>query len=459
MLDRPVTLDVAGCATAGHVRVRLRWRQRAAGRDDSLQPHCLVMLVAGLVRRRLARARRSTGAVGVVRPGTPLVAALLMAGATTVVYSLVVPPFEPPDELAHLQYARFVATTGTLPSAVPPPDSEWRAASYEFVQQPLYYVGAAAVLRAAGLATPGPVLVLNPRSRMQPGGTEPTIFQHGAAPAPATGHQALRLLRLVSLLMALGTTWLIARLLTTVTSDPLVIATVAGGLGLIPAVVRRDGRGLDRSAGDAPGRRRNACRSSGSRTDECSANWLLLTGAADRRGVRGQGHGDLPRADGRARVRAGCRRTASASARGSACSTGSARTLWPPCAPVLLILVGIVAGSGVDSRPRLDRVRRSAGRRLQEGDPRGRRIRAARRARCPGPREFWAQMRVMVFEPFWARFGSLGAGPFPGSRSGSSTVRRRCCSRVAGGARGRRLEPRGHPRGTPRRGRRVPHAR
>ena len=34
--------------------------------------------------------------------------------------------------------------------------------------------------------------------------------------------------------MALGTTWLIARLLTTVTSDPLVIATVAGGLGLIP---------------------------------------------------------------------------------------------------------------------------------------------------------------------------------------------------------------------------------
>jgi hypothetical protein len=25
-------------------------------------------------------------------------------------------------------------------------------------------------------------------------------------------------------------------------------------------------------------------------------------------------------------------------------------------------------------------------------------------------------MRVMVFEPFWARFGSLGAGPLPGTR-------------------------------------------
>ena len=34
----------------------------------------------------------------------------------------------------------------------------------------------------------------------------------------------------------------------------------------------------------------------------------------------------------------------------------------------------------------------------------------------PWTAEFWTQMRVMVFEPFWARFGSLGAGPFPGSR-------------------------------------------
>ena len=34
--------------------------------------------------------------------------------------------------------------------------------------------------------------------------------------------------------MALGATWLIARLLTTVTADPLVIGTVAGGCGLIP---------------------------------------------------------------------------------------------------------------------------------------------------------------------------------------------------------------------------------
>jgi hypothetical protein len=34
----------------------------------------------------------------------------------------------------------------------------------------------------------------------------------------------------------------------------------------------------------------------------------------------------------------------------------------------------------------------------------------------PWTLEFWRQMQVMVFEPFWARFGSLGAGPFPGSR-------------------------------------------
>ena len=38
------------------------------------------------------------------------------------------------------------------------------------------------------------------------------------------------------------------------------------------------------------------------------------------------------------------------------------------------------------------------------------------RGPMPWTPEFWTQMRVMVFEPFWARFGSLGAGPFPGSR-------------------------------------------
>ncbi|HTU98970.1 MAG TPA: hypothetical protein VMF13_00410, partial [Luteitalea sp.] len=162
----------------------------------------------------------------------PLVA--LLVGATTVTYALVVPPFEPPDELAHLQYARYVATTGGLPRDVPSPDSEWRASSYEWVQQPLYYLGAAAVLRATGLHAAAPQLRLNARSRLQAQGTEPTIYQHAEPTGDRTGHRALALLRAVSALMAVATAWLVARLAFRVTDDPVVVTTVAGGLALIP---------------------------------------------------------------------------------------------------------------------------------------------------------------------------------------------------------------------------------
>ena len=408
---RPVTLDIADAPSLGTFACAFDGGSvmQAA---TTFAATLLVMLVAGLCAAAWLE-RAVTGAVGVVKPTHAIAAALLMAGATTVVYSLVVPPFEPPDELAHLQYARFVATTGTLPSAVPPHDSEWRAASYEFVQQPLYYVGAAAVLRAAGLATPGPILVLNPRSRIQPGGTEPTIFQHGAAPAPATGHQALRLLRMVSLLMVLGTTWLIARLLTTVTSDPLVIVTVAGGLGLIPqwcavmgAVSTDPPATLLAAAATlaivrvAHGRMR--------------ANWLLLTGLliGAAYAVKATAIFLAPMAvlacvlDAANRERLGT---------GGRVFDGLARTLMAALHPVLLILVGIaLAAAWIHIRAW-----------LVFGDPQAVAFKKAileaggfvpLTGPMPWTAEFWAQMRVMVFEPFWARFGSLGAGPFPGSR-------------------------------------------
>ena len=252
-------------------------------------PLLLVLLVAGLCAAAWLE-RRPNPHGSVVNPRNATVAALLMAGATTVTYCLVVPPFEPPDELAHFQYARFVATTGTLPSVVPPHDSEWRAASYEFVQQPLYYLGAAVVLRATGLASPGPALMLDPRSRMQPGGTEPTIFQHGAAPVARTG--------------APGTAPAPARVAADGAGDDVADRTAAHDRHRRPArdrdrgrrprpdpaVVRRDGRGLDRSAGDAAGRRRHARHRQGrARTD---AHGLAADDrCADRRGVCGQGHG------------------------------------------------------------------------------------------------------------------------------------------------------------------------
>src|SRR5690606_17900119 len=115
-------------------------------------------------------------------------AALGMTSVLT--YLLVVPPFEPPDELAHFQFARFVATTGSLPSAVPQPDSEWRASAYEWVQQPLYYLAAAAVLRVAGDASAAPAPVPHPQSRLT-GGSDVNIYRHPDTTSPPSAQSSV----------------------------------------------------------------------------------------------------------------------------------------------------------------------------------------------------------------------------------------------------------------------------
>ena len=149
----------------GHVRVRLRcWQRRRPGR--LVVATLLVMLVAGLCAAAWLGRTAATPRSASSHARHATVAALLMAGATTVVYSLVVPPFEPPDELAHLQYARFVATTGTLPSAVPPPRL---GVARRFVR----VRAAAAVLRRRGsrAARDGPRIAgsgARPRSALPP---------------------------------------------------------------------------------------------------------------------------------------------------------------------------------------------------------------------------------------------------------------------------------------------------
>ena len=408
---RPVTFDVADASALGTFACAFdtdRVPQAAA----TLAATLVVMTIAGLCAAAWLR-RAAAGTNDAVNPSHAIAAALLMAGATTVVYSLVVPPFEPPDELAHLQYARYVATTGTLPRAVPAQDSEWRAGSYEFVQQPLYYVGAAAVLRVAGLAAPGPTLVLDPRSRMQPGGTEPTIFQHGPLPTPATGHRALRLLRLMSLLMAIGTTWLIARLLGSITTDPLIIATVAGGLGLIPqwcavmGAVSTDPPATFLAAAATLAIVRVA-------HGRIGASWLILTGLliGAAYAVKATAVFLVPMAvlacvlDAANRERLGA---------GTRAFNGLARTLTSSARPVLLVLMGIaLAAAWIHVRAW-----------MVFGDPQAVAFKKAIleaggfvpvAGPMPWTAQFWTLMRVMVFEPFWARFGSLGAGPFPDSR-------------------------------------------
>jgi hypothetical protein len=373
----------------------------------------LIVTAAGTIggawlRRALDPADRTTS------PFTAaVVVSLLTTGATLLTYHLVVPPLEPPDELAHVQYARFVATTGTLPSAVPPHGSEWRSSSYEFVQQPLYYLGAATVLKGTGLDVPGPEYTLNPRSRLRRGGTEPTIFAHDVAVASSTGHRAVVLLRVVSLLMALATTWLIARLVLTVTTDGLVVATVVGGLGLVPqwcavmtAVSTDPPATLIASAATlvivsiALGR-------TGARGELLAG---MLIGAAY--GVKATAVFLVPMAVLACVLDAANREHLGSTTR---LTDGLGRALKASVRPVLRVGLGVVlAAAWIHVRAW-----------LVFGDPTAFAFKKAileaggfvpAAGPMPWTVEFWSQMRVMVFEPFWARFGSLGAGPFPGSK-------------------------------------------
>ncbi len=408
---RPVTLDLFDDDWLGHFACAFDGADRTRAWTVIGATFVLMVGMALLGAAWLARAISPTAV-----PRLPFRAAtwlpVLLAGATTIVYALVVPPFEAPDELAHFDFARYVATTGTLPGAVPAADDEWRASSYEWVQQPLYYIGAAALLKVTGLDAPGPSLVMNPRSRLQPGGTEPTIFEHAAPPVPATAHEGLRLLRLMSLFMAVGTALVIARLVTLVTDDGLIAATVAGGLGLVP----------------------QWCAVMGAVSTDPPATFLaaIATLAIARVGL--------------GRAHTGCLLLTGLSI-GAAYAVKSTAVFLVPMALLACAIAATDTGSpaaAATRRSELWRFVRRVGRYgllvvtgillasawihvrawIVFGDPLAFAFKKAvleaggfvpTRGPMPWHPEFWGQMRVMVFEPFWARFGSLGAGPFPGS--------------------------------------------
>jgi hypothetical protein len=329
-----------------------------------------------------------------VRQG-PAMAALLTA-ATALTYVLVVPPFEPPDELAHLQYARFVAVTGTLPREVPPHDSQWRASSYEWVQQPLYYLAAGGVLRVLGLHEPAPAPRLNPRSRLT-GGSEVSIFAHDGAPAPRAPSRALYLLRLLSVAMAAATAWCAARATALVTGSHWIGTLAGAGLALVPQWAAVMGI----VSTDPPA------------TLLAAMTTLLLCTS-----IAGQGRD-------RAWLMAGL-------LAGAAYATKATT--------VFLLPMGLLAAWSAARGVRSAFVRRAAWFAagaaavaawiplrawLVFGDPLARAFKqevleAGGFVVTEGPpllsRAFADQLRTMVFEPFWARFGSLGAGPLPGTR-------------------------------------------
>jgi hypothetical protein len=133
-------------------------------------------------------------------PAAVVVALFLLCA---VCWSLVVPPFESPDEIGHARYVNFLRAEARLP--VP-----GEAAAGEAHQPPLYYALAAALAAAAGWDPIDVQAVRNPRFVWY-GGAGMAKYLHTPSERPALAGTAATLhrLRLASALMAAGTVWLV----------------------------------------------------------------------------------------------------------------------------------------------------------------------------------------------------------------------------------------------------------
>ncbi|MBE3134465.1 MAG: glycosyltransferase family 39 protein, partial [Acidobacteria bacterium] len=186
---------------------------------------------------------RSEALEGRTQPAAPpwIVLALYFAGA--VLWLLVTPPFEAPDEASHFDFVRFVAVNGSLPRDPQQDRSVWY--DTEWFQPPLYYVAMSPVAAALDASGAGPLHERNPRSRAY-GGREGTNYAH-PEPPPAPFTRLLFALRLASLAFGAVTIWLLFRLVAHVSDDARAATLATAGLLLVPqftamsAVVNNDG--------------------------------------------------------------------------------------------------------------------------------------------------------------------------------------------------------------------------
>lgn len=325
----------------------------------------------------------------------PALAAVL-AGTTVVAYAALVPPFEPPDEMAHLQYARFVATTGGLPTTLPPED-EWRGSAYEWVQQPGYYLVAAAVLQALGDPSAAPTPQRHPESLIA-GGPDIAIYQHPDETSPPGALYNVWLLRVVSVLMAMLAVWWTALAIRLATGDARLALAAAACLGL----VHQWAAVMGSVSTDPPATAAAA-----------AATWLLC------RYLHKPAHWPAALVVGLVT--------------GLACAMKITAAFLLPMMAVALVIVAGREGwrpAWRSTAAYVVGVTLAAGwiplrAWLVFGDPLARAFKREVLAlggfvvldRPPiFSLAFADELRRMVFEPFWARFGSLGAGPLPGTR-------------------------------------------
>jgi hypothetical protein len=121
---------------------------------------------------------------------------LLLYAATSLSWLIVTPPFDAPDELAHYDYARYIAATGHLPNHVPTGLREGDWYTSHWPQPPLYYALVSVVVRAVHAEAIVPLQFLEfDLARPQGPSARHIIFRE---PGERTATRAMFLGRLVS---------------------------------------------------------------------------------------------------------------------------------------------------------------------------------------------------------------------------------------------------------------------
>ncbi len=164
---------------------------------------------------RSTSAHGAPDADGIARPWFWALAILLLFSALAVGYSLVVPPFETPDEAHHYAFARHLSEGNGLPVLHADSTEPW---AHEGGQPPLYYASVAALTAWIDQSDFPQLAVRNPRANIGdplfPGNKNFMLYS-GAAHPLVGSNLALHVGRWLSLLLgvcALVSIYLLARL-------------------------------------------------------------------------------------------------------------------------------------------------------------------------------------------------------------------------------------------------------
>jgi hypothetical protein len=321
-------------------------------------------------------------------------APMVVAAASGLTWLSVVPGYEGPDEVAHVQYARYIAAERALPSGIPPQDSPWTLGAYEWVQPPVSYVAAAAVLRWTDAVGAAPVLPGNPLSVAE-AGPERTLFRHGT-PQAGSHFRPLLWLRLLNVTYTVLTIYLAAHVIRRHVGGRRLAAAATCALALVPqwsAILAMAGN-------DAPA------------TLLATATFVLLLDVATgpARPLRMLVAGGLVGLSlGTKLTTAFLIPTAIVACCGPALRERRHGCAWLAFGALaasgwIYVRQWVVFGDPLASDFKRDLLDRSGFITLAAAQPR------------VTDTAFWVQLHAQVYEAFWARFGSLGAGPDAGSR-------------------------------------------